>query len=305
MHHRKLATILLFYRNYALLTVSEQLPTSVLFFNLQDPSYRAYLPAEAAHANQLHCHPLSVVTAISVQDSSGVHDIFPLTPEAIEEQARCVLEDIKVHAIKVNHLYSLEAVGIVAQIAADYEKIPMVLTLGAHYLAQLYDDEEDIEQLLDAYLEVLAPHAYMVVLDMTYAEQWMNGDNLTNTYEDIIQHCFAAGVEYCLLLSNSKDKPTVYNTLYHRSGTQEHFTYDPPALHQPEFADVYSTSLTCLLAQQLAPNEACKQALIFALNQFANLSPVGMGRPQINRLLVYQEQPESSHEPHHESSQHD
>ncbi|MDO5679793.1 MAG: bifunctional hydroxymethylpyrimidine kinase/phosphomethylpyrimidine kinase [Pelistega sp.] len=265
--------------------MSEQLPPSVLFFNLHDPSYRAYLPAEAAHASQLQCQPLSVITAISIQDSSGIHEIYPLTPDAIEEQARCVLEDIRVQAIKVNHLYSLEALTVVAQVAADYEDVPMVLTLGAHYLASLYED--DVDQLLDSYLEVLAPHVHTVILDMTYAEQWLSSDSQLENAEDIINHCFAAGVEYCFLLSNTQDKELVYNSLYHTLGTVEHFTYDPPALRQAEFADIFSTSLSCLIAQQLPMSEACKQAIILSLNQFANQIPLGMGRPQVNRLMTY------------------
>ena len=267
--------------------MSEQLPPSVLFFNLHDPSYRAYLPAEAAHASQLQCQPLSVITAISIQDSSGIHEIYPLTSDAIEEQARCVLEDIRVQAIKVNHLYSLEALTVVAQVAADYEDVPMVLTLGAHYLASLYEDEEDVDQLLDSYLEVLAPHVHTVILDMTYADQWLSSDSQLENAEDIINHCFAAGVEYCLLLSNTNNKEMVYNSLYHTSGTVEHFTYDPPALRQPEFSDIFSTSLTCLIAQQLPMSEACKQAIILSLNQFANQTHLGMGRPQVNRLIAY------------------
>lgn len=274
--------------------MSEQLPPSVLLFNLHDPSFRAYLPAEAAQASQLQCHPLSVISAISVQDSSGIHEIFPLTPEAIEEQARCVLEDISVQAINVNHIYSLEALSVIAQVAADYDQIPMVLTLGAHYLASLYDDEEDVDQMLESYLEVLVPHTHTVILDMTYADQWISSESLLNNAEDIINHCFAVGAEYCVLLSDTKDKRTVYNTLCHSSGTIEHFTYDPPALHQAEFADVFSTTFTCLLAQQLSPTEACKQAMIMSLNQFSRQLALGMGRPQINRLMVYQEEPQNN-----------
>lgn len=268
--------------------MSEHLPTSVLFFNLHDPSHRAYLPAETHHANQLHCHPLSVVTAISVQDSSGVHELFPLTHESIEEQARCVLEDINIQAIKVNHLYSIEAISATAQIAADYDKIPMILTLGAHYFAHLYEDEDEVDQLIDSYFTVLVPHAHTIVIDVTYAEQWMSSECEFSRYEDLVSHCFELGAEYCVVLSNSKEPHLVYNTLYHQSGQIEHFTYDPPALHQAEFADVFSTALVCLLAQQLSLPEACKQALIDTLNQFSHQITLGMGRPQINRTSAYQ-----------------
>jgi len=49
----------------------------------------------------LGCHPLSVVTAITIQDTIGVEDMLPIDADWVVDQARCVLEDVPVDAFKV------------------------------------------------------------------------------------------------------------------------------------------------------------------------------------------------------------
>jgi len=46
------------------------------------------------------CHPLSIVTAITVQDTMGVDDVLPIDDEWVMDQARSVLEDMPIAAFK-------------------------------------------------------------------------------------------------------------------------------------------------------------------------------------------------------------
>jgi hydroxymethylpyrimidine/phosphomethylpyrimidine kinase len=52
-------------------------------------------------------HALCTMTAILVRDTASTEEIHPVPPELIDDQARCLLEDMTVHAIKVGPLYSL------------------------------------------------------------------------------------------------------------------------------------------------------------------------------------------------------
>src|SRR3546814_12020377 len=76
------------------------------------------------------CHALSTLTAILVRDTAGTEEIQPISPELIDDQARCLLKDMTVHAIKVGPLYTTESVSVLAQIAADYSHVPLVLHLA-------------------------------------------------------------------------------------------------------------------------------------------------------------------------------
>src|SRR5688572_4959891 len=104
-------------------------PPIVLIFGPFDPSGASSLPADAVTCAALGCHPLSTLTAILVQDTAVTEEIHPVAPEQIDDQARCLLEDMNVQAIKVGPLYTPEAVSVLAQIAADYSHVPFVLHL--------------------------------------------------------------------------------------------------------------------------------------------------------------------------------
>jgi len=57
-------------------------------FAATDPSGGAGLQADLLTISSMGCHPLSVVTAITVQDTSGVDDVLPIDPEWGVDQAR-------------------------------------------------------------------------------------------------------------------------------------------------------------------------------------------------------------------------
>jgi hydroxymethylpyrimidine/phosphomethylpyrimidine kinase len=63
----------------------------VLVFAATDPSSGAGIQADILTLSSMGCHPLSVVTAVTVQDTMGVEDLFPIDAEWVAEQARCVL----------------------------------------------------------------------------------------------------------------------------------------------------------------------------------------------------------------------
>src|ERR1700730_3218093 len=80
------------------------------------------------------CHPLCVVTAVTIQDTMGVEDVLPPDAERGAEQARCgleearyVLEDVPVAVFKIGLLGSVEAVAAIAEVVSDYPDIPLVL----------------------------------------------------------------------------------------------------------------------------------------------------------------------------------
>ena len=99
----------------------------VMSFAASDPSGGAGLQADILTISSIGCHPLSVVTAITVQDTSGVDDVLAIDPEWVVDQARAMLEDVPVAAFKIGLLGSVENIAVIAEILADYPDIPLVL----------------------------------------------------------------------------------------------------------------------------------------------------------------------------------
>ena len=104
-----------------------EFPPLVLTFAASDPSGGAGLQADILTLASMGCHPLSVVTAITVQDTLGVEGLQALDAEWVADQARCLLEDMPVDAFKIGVLGSVENIAAIAEIVSDYPDVPLIL----------------------------------------------------------------------------------------------------------------------------------------------------------------------------------
>jgi hydroxymethylpyrimidine/phosphomethylpyrimidine kinase len=102
-------------------------PPIVLAFAASDPTGGAGMQADLLTIASLGCHPLSVLTGISVQDTRGVESLLAIEPAWVESQARRVLEDMPVAAFKLGVLGSARNAETIAAILADYPRTPVVL----------------------------------------------------------------------------------------------------------------------------------------------------------------------------------
>jgi hydroxymethylpyrimidine/phosphomethylpyrimidine kinase len=76
----------------------------------------------------LGVHGMTVLTAVTAQNSIGVQGIWPLPTEAIRAQFRSVIDDIGVDAVKIGMLGSKEIVICVADLVADLDPpVPVVV----------------------------------------------------------------------------------------------------------------------------------------------------------------------------------
>jgi hydroxymethylpyrimidine/phosphomethylpyrimidine kinase len=73
-------------------------------------------------------HGMTVLTAITAQNSIGVQGIWPLPVDAIRAQFRSIVDDIGVDAVKIGMLGSQEIVACVADLIADLApQVPLVV----------------------------------------------------------------------------------------------------------------------------------------------------------------------------------
>ena len=95
-------------------------PPCVMTFSATDPTGGAGLQADVLTLASLGCHPLSVTTAITVQDTAGVESMMAFDADWVNDQARSLLEDMQVSAFKCGLLGNVETIAMIAEIVADY-----------------------------------------------------------------------------------------------------------------------------------------------------------------------------------------
>lgn len=223
-------------------------PPLVLTFAATDPSGGAGLQADILTLASLGCHPLSVATAITVQDTLGVEDIMALDADLIADQARGVLEDMAVDAFKIGLLGSVEAIAAIAEIVADYPDIPLVLD---PVLASGRGDQLATEEMIAALAELLVPQATLVIPNSMEARRLAQDDGDEEDDPSLAESAgriLDMGCEYVLITGTHENTPQVVNTLYGREGVVRSDTWQrlPGSYH----------GSGCTLASAIAANIA-------------------------------------------------
>lgn len=90
----------------------------VLMIGGHDPTGGAGLVADVETAAAFGCRALSLVTALTVQDTRGVTRFEPVDPALLREQGERLLMDLKPNAVKIGMLASVD----IAQVVVDLLK---------------------------------------------------------------------------------------------------------------------------------------------------------------------------------------
>ncbi len=81
-----------------------------------DPTGGAGLQADLKVFRHFGVYGLSVVSAVTAQNTVGVDSLFPVDRNAFEKQLRILLSDIRPDAVKIGMLYSTWAVDFLAEL---------------------------------------------------------------------------------------------------------------------------------------------------------------------------------------------
>ncbi len=92
-----------------------------------DPTGGAGLQADLKVFRSFNVHGLSVVSAITAQNTVGVYSISPVMPDAFEKQLRVLITDIRPDALKIGMLYSRWAVDLFADVFKEFSLQNLVI----------------------------------------------------------------------------------------------------------------------------------------------------------------------------------
>lgn len=87
----------------------------------------AGIQADLKTFSALGCYGMSVITAVTAQNTYSVTGIQKIEPEIVEKQIKAVLDDIGADAIKIGMLFSADIVKTVANCLKNYTTTNIVL----------------------------------------------------------------------------------------------------------------------------------------------------------------------------------
>ena len=194
--------------------VREASPPLVLTFAASDPTGGAGIQADLLTLASMGCHPLSVITALTVQDTAGVDSILAIDADWISDQARTLLEDMPIAAFKIGMLGSVEAIAVIAEIVADYPDVPLVLD---PVLASGRGDQLADEEMVDALVEMLLPQTSVLTPNSLEARRLaLDEDDEADqpTLAECARRLIGTGCEYVLVTGTHENTAQVENVLY-------------------------------------------------------------------------------------------
>jgi hydroxymethylpyrimidine/phosphomethylpyrimidine kinase len=258
-------------------------PPLVLTFAASDPSGGAGIQADLLTLASMGCHPLSVITAITVQDTLGVEAVQPLDAEWVADQARCLLEDMPVDAFKIGALGSVENIAAIAEILSDYPDVPLVLD---PVLASGRGDELASEEMLHALRELLLPQTTILTPNSMEARRLADADDDEEPSLAVCaQRLIEAGAEFVLITGTHEPTPQVVNTLYGKNGVVRSDSWQRLPGNYHGSGCTLASAIAAMLANGLELPEAVREAQDYTWHALQKAYRPGMGQFLPDRLF--------------------
>jgi len=220
-----------------------------------DPGGGAGQQADIEVIRAMGCHPASVLTCLTIQDTHDVHDVRPVEPSWVRRQAEAVLADLPVAVIKIGALGSAAVANTVADLLGERSpRLPVVLdpVLAASGGGRLSTDP-----VAGVLRERLLPLATIATPNIPEARELCGAaPDLDSCGRELL----ALGCEYALITGADEGEGDVLNRLYGegRLLQVERWPRLPGRYHGS--GCTLASALAALMARGMAPGDASQEA---------------------------------------------
>lgn len=227
---------------------------------------------------------MSVITALTAQNTFGVQDVYPISPEFIEKQIDSVITDIGVDAVKTGMLANAQVVKVVARKIKDYgiEKLivdPIMIAKRGEPLLS--------KDAIGTLIEELIPLAFLITPNLPeasaiYGKPVENLDEMKEAAKNIYQK----GARNVLIKGGHLQGRSI-DILF---DGESFFEYDSERIHTENTHGtgcVYSAALAFEIANDNHIHHAVKNAKEFVTSAIRNSLPLGGGHGTVNPYGVF------------------
>ena len=253
-------------------------PPVVMAISGADPTGGAGIQADIETIASLGCHAAPVITSVTAQDTTNVVDSAQIKEHLIIEQARTVLEDMKVEVIKIGLIENDVIARAIHTLLTDYTKIPVVLdpviTAGGGKVLANQDAVAAINTLLIPLATIVTPNS----------EEARHLAPEADTLDACAMALLERGAHYVLVTGSHEKTDKICNALYGNNRKLDTYSWS-------RLPDQYHGS-GCTLASAIAANIAHGQDVVSATHQAQEFTwkclqsahQLGMGQKIPNRF---------------------
>jgi len=253
-------------------------PPIVLAIAGHDPSGGAGIHADIEAIGANGCTPVTVITCLTVQDSSHVHELHPLDSGLVERSIRTILADLPVRMFKIGLIGSAAIGKTIARLLAEHPEIPMVYdpVLASGAGRALADDG-----LIEVVRQQLLPRTTILTPNSIEARKIADETDLERAATRLRE----LGCRNLLITgTHETDTEEVVNRFYRHNGTYIESTWPRLPGEYHGSGCTLASAVAALLARGLPTVDAIEQAQQYAWHSLRQALHTGHGQALPDRL---------------------
>ena len=243
-----------------------------------DSSGGAGIQADLKTFSSLGVYGATAITAITAQNTQGVHSQLAITSQMVYDQIVAVIEDLHPSFVKIGMLSNAEIVNVVAEALSQYSLTiildPVIVSSSGHRLLSL--------EAQDALKEKLLPMSALITPNIP--EMKALTDMPLSSFEEkqtAAQHLINYGVKAVLLKGGHEEGNTKTDILFSQSANGiESTLFSADTIPTPNIHGTgctLSSAITAFMARGLCLNDAITEAKNYITNAITAGANVKIG----------------------------
>lgn len=242
----------------------------------------AGIQADLKTFQELETFGTSVLTAITAQNTNGVHGVQAVDTDIIDGQLEAVMTDLRPKAAKTGMIFSPEIIALIAERLTQYGPIqlvvdPVMIAKGGASLLQ--------EEAIEALRTKLVPLATVITPNIPEAEVLAemtieNEDDLREAADRILK----LGAEHVIIKGGHSDDPQ-FSEDYIVSTDGSSFRLQSPRIDTEDTHGTgctFSAAIAANLAKGMSVEEAITEAKVFIQSAIQYGLHIGSGHGPTN-----------------------
>ena len=231
-------------------------------------------------------YAMSAITALTAQNTTGVSDIYEVSPEFLQAQLKAIFEDITPDAVKIGMVSSSDLIKTIAKSLKEYNGKNIVLdpVMVATSGAKLISDDA-----ISTLKEYLIPLATVITPNIPEAE--VLSEMEIHNEEEMIKAAAVISEKYdCAVLCKGGHSINDANDLLYRNGEYKWFygkRINNPNTHGT--GCTLSSAITSHLALGYDIAEAVKLSKEYITEAIAHSFDIGKGVGPVNHFYKFED----------------
>ncbi|MCX8063909.1 MAG: bifunctional hydroxymethylpyrimidine kinase/phosphomethylpyrimidine kinase [Candidatus Hydrogenedentes bacterium] len=243
----------------------------------------AGIQADLKTITALRCYGMSVITAVTAQNTLGISGISPIPTDIVKKQIIAIMEDIGADVVKTGMLWDSEIIFAVASVLKGYSFKYLVVD---PVLVAKSGDLLLMRECVEVLKKELFPMAWIVTPNIPELEE-LSGRRISSVRDLIIsaEEILNEGSKYVLVKGGHLEEEIIVDRLISADGKFNEYSH--PRLNTTSTHGTgctLSSAIACYLACGYETSVAVGKAIEFVCRAIDTAPQIGKGHGPLNHL---------------------